>query len=357
MKKNPYSGLPDKQFWKKDPGITKAIQFDPVSPASFKITKEQKIVTAGSCFAQHVARVLTKKGFNHHITENAHPLIHSRIADKNNYGMFSARYGNIYTTRQLKQLLQRAYGEFEPLQSEWPLGDDGTLIDPFRPQIQPGGFRSAAELRTDRAQHFTAIRQAIEEMDVFIFTLGLTECWEDSRDGAIFPLAPGIVGGIYDPEIIKFKNFDEVETYADLKFALDFIRAKNPDVKIILTVSPVPLNATMENRHVFVSTTWSKAVLRIAAEKAHKTLEDCYYFPSYEVITSPHMRGRYYDDSRRDVTQPGVQHVMRLFMRHICATGHGPAAQPIETPAHDRHIKAMSKALDTLCDEAAITND
>ncbi|MBO6669653.1 GSCFA domain-containing protein [Parvibaculum sp.] len=292
--KHPYAGVPDRQIWGKEPGISDGSLLDPVSDAPFRIFRQDRIVTAGSCFAQHLARFVDKAGFNHHVTESAHPVVPANVARKHNYGLFSARYGNIYTARQLRQLLQRAYGEFTPVAAAWRAPDGSGVVDPFRPQIQPGGFLSEAELKADREYHFRCIRRAIEEMDVFVFTLGLTEGWEDSRDGAVFPLAPGVRGGTYDKQLVRFVNFDVGETYADLKLALDFIRKKNPTVKIILTVSPVPLNATYEDRHVLLSSAWSKAVLRIAAERATKEFSDCVYFPSYEIVTSPDLSPKFH---------------------------------------------------------------
>src|SRR6056297_507944 len=103
--KHPYVGLPRYQFWKKEPGIEKHELLDPVSSPPFIVTRDDRIVTAGSCFAQHGARYMSNAGFNHFVTEEAHPIISSDIATRNNYGMFAARYGNIYTARQLKQLL------------------------------------------------------------------------------------------------------------------------------------------------------------------------------------------------------------------------------------------------------------
>ncbi|MGD9916427.1 MAG: GSCFA domain-containing protein [Paenirhodobacter sp.] len=356
--KHPYAGLPDRQFWKKDPGIEDPALLDPVSDVPFKIQQSDKIVTAGSCFAQHVARHMSKSGFNHFITERAHPIIRPAVARKLNYGMFSARYGNVYTARQLLQLLQRAYGQFTPMVQSWRAPRGTGVVDPFRPQIQPGGYLSAAELEVDREQHLRAVRRAIEQMDIFVFTLGLTEGWADRRDGAVYPIAPGVAGGTYDPETVQFVNFDEAETYADLHAALSFIRAKNPKVKIILTVSPVPLNATYEPRHVLVSTTWSKAVLRIAAEKATKTLKDCAYFPSYEIITSPHARGRYYAPDRREITERGVTHVMTLFKKHFTDSEVAPVPRP-KRPVNEarRHMQEMQRKIDVLCDEAAINNE
>ncbi|MDO9527138.1 MAG: GSCFA domain-containing protein, partial [Gemmobacter sp.] len=205
---NPYFGLPNRQFWKNDSGITAPESFDPVSEVPFKIAQTDKVVTAGSCFAQHLASGLVKSGFTHFVTEAAHPMFTEALAAKFNYGAFSARYGNVYTTRQFLQLLQRAYGLFTPIETHWEKSGGPRVVDPFRPQIQPDGFDSLAELQADQAQHFAAIRRAVEECDVFVFTLGLTECWVDTRDGAVFPVAPGVAGGVYDPETVGFRNFD-----------------------------------------------------------------------------------------------------------------------------------------------------
>jgi len=60
------------------------------------------------------------------------------------YGTFSARYGNIYTARQLLQLVERAYGRFTPDEPVWRR-DDGGYGDPFRPRVEPEGFASVAE--------------------------------------------------------------------------------------------------------------------------------------------------------------------------------------------------------------------
>ena len=44
-------------------------------------------------------------------------------------------------------------------------------------------------------------------MDVFIFTLGLTEAWRERESGSVLPVAPGVVAGEYDPNAVKFVNF------------------------------------------------------------------------------------------------------------------------------------------------------
>lgn len=358
---HPYRARPDYQFWRKEPGISVPGAFDPVTGTSFTIAPEDAVVTAGSCFAQHVARFLAASGFNFLVTEKANPVIDPRIAESFNYGLFPARYGNLYTARQLLQLLQRAYGIYRPFCEVWE-GPEGGVVDPFRPQIQPGGFISSEELALDREVHFTAVRQAFEEMDVFVFTLGLTESWQDVRDGAVYPLAPGVAGGEYHPEIHRFHNFTVDETVADMQAAIDFIRFRNPNVRMIVTVSPVPLNATAVDRHVFTSTAYSKAVLRVAAEQICESNEVCDYFPSYEIITAPFVRSEYYAKDCREVRNEGVAHVMGTFLKHYANIREASEAAPTSTSAlikskTETDQEAVEELLQTLCDEEAINND
>jgi hypothetical protein len=356
-KRHPYAGMPDYQFWRKETGIQYPDRFDPVTDHSFTISQNDSIVTAGSCFAQHVARYLLKSGFNLLLTEKAHDIIPIDIAKNYNYGVFSARYGNIYTALQLKQLIQRAFGEFSPIEKSWAYSHD-SFVDPFRPQIHPGGFISETELLADLSVHLSAVKKAFESMDIFVFTLGLTEAWLDQRDGAVFPLAPGVAGGLWDEKKYKFINFDLEQTVSDLQWSIDYLRRINPNVRLLLTVSPVPLNATAVNRHVFVSTTYSKSVLRVAAETICRKYPMCDYFPSYEVITSPFVRGHYYANDCREVIEDGVRHVMHLFLKHYGGLQFNQAVSNESPVANysDDHLERMEEMIKTLCDEESIGN-
>ena len=348
MSDHPYKHLPPHCFWRDAVSQMPLEQIDPVVAPKFQIDRTHRVVTAGSCFAQHVARRLSASGYNHFITEAAHPMV-AYTAPEYGYGMFSARYGNIYTARQLIQLLHRAYGILQPLDDLWP-APDGHVIDPYRPRIQPKGFATRREFTLDRAQHFAAIRRAVEQMDVFVFTLGLTESWMNTLDGTVYPLCPGVAGGEFKNHH-RFVNFSAAEVTADLEQALDFILLRNPTARIIITVSPVPLVATAENRSVIVSTVYSKSVLRVAAEQASANRTNVAYFPSYEIITSPAARGAYFASDLRSVNEAGVSHVMRLFFRHYGSEPADNAYAPTATHAAAAHIRDMEEVARVMCDE------
>jgi hypothetical protein len=300
----------------------------------------------GSCFAQHLARHIARLGLTYYVAECADPAMRASEAAARNFGVFSARYGNVYTVRQASQLFDRAFGGFTPADDVWQ--KDGGFVDAFRPQIEPQPLASIDEVRGSATEHLGYVRDVFTRSHWLVFTLGLTEAWRSRRDGAVYPVAPGVSGGDFDPAQYEFVNFGIDEVRSDLFEFIEKIHGVNPACRVLLTVSPVPLIATYEGRHVWTSTTYSKAVLRIAADEAERRFRQVTYFPSYEVITSPAAGGRYYADDLRQVTDLGVQHVMRLFEEHYL-----PGANERPTIVGEIHDEPWERP-DVVCDEEAI---
>ena len=351
--RSPYEGLPDYQFWRRAIERLPMGDVNPVVNVRFRLSQETRVATAGSCFAQHISRTLRKNGFNYYVAEVGGGLAPEE-AEQRNFGVFSARYGNVYTARQLVQLFDRAYGRFSPVDSNW-LRKDGRMIDPFRPQIEADGFDSVTSVEQSRVEHFAAVREMFEHLDVFVFTLGLTEAWRNRHDGAIFPLAPGVVAGEMLADQYEFVNFGVNEVVADLQGFIDKLTSVNPNAKMILTVSPVPLIATYENQHVLVATTYSKAVLRAAAQEITKRNPLCDYFPSFEIITGNYNKGAYFESDLRSIKPAGVDHVMRLFLAGYAGEvgAQAPTAAKSNSISDDIR-REMARVNEVVCDEEAI---
>ena len=350
----PYTSLPDSSYWRRFTA-GQIDEMDPVTSVKFKINKNDRIMTAGSCFAQNIARYLARSGYNYEVVEKGSEILNESILKEYNYSVFSARYGNIYTTRQLIQLVRRAYGEFQPIEDCWE--EDGEYYDPYRPYIQPGGFASKAEFKLDRKAHFAAIRHIVENFDVFIFTLGLTEMWEDKRDGTVFAACPGCGPGVFDSENYRFVNLTAQEVTDDLQEFVSFCQQKNPKGRIILTVSPVPLIATYTNASVLVATIYSKSVLRVAAQEIIDRHSHVDYFPSYEIFTSHLTGGAYYQADKREVTEMGVHHAMQVFYKHYLRESmekYSPNTQPDKPPKEELEISVNNSISQVVCDEDRI---
>ena len=348
MDHNPYRGLAASQYWRSGVAEVGPGQFDPVTSVKFQITSHDAVSTLGSCFAQHLARHIKDSGLRYMVTE---PLLETEEQTEQAAMMatqFSARYGNIYTTRQALQLLDRANG--------WETADDvwernGRYFDAFRPHVRAGGFATIEELRDARIAHLQAVKRVFTESDVVVFTLGLTEAWMSTMDGAVYPTAPGVIAGSQDNSRHVFQNFSYPEVLSDLLNWCQKVREMNSNVRILLTVSPVPLNATYMPRNVWTSTTYSKAVLRAVAGDVATELSYVDYFPSYEIVTSPQAHGRYFEDDLREVTSVGVKHVIRVFDRHyVLRDGTSDPREPTQVRAASK-IRGGQKVSDVFCDE------
>ena len=100
--------------------------------------------------------------------------------------------------------------------------------------------------------------------------------------------------------------------------------------------------------------TYSKSVLRAAAQEIVEDHDGVFYFPSYEIIMGAPAAARYFAPDMRNVTEEGVAHVMSVFLRHAAdlelpsAGGSAPAAQ------QDATIAAAKEWVEVMCDEAML---
>jgi len=209
----------------------------------------------------------------------------------------------------------------------------GRFHDAQRPGVDPGGLGSPEEVMLHRAYHLGQVRKLFSQADVFVFTLGLTEAWMDRAKTTVYPTAPGTIAGCFDPGRHVFHNFRFNETFDDFVAVRDRLKAINPDMKFLITVSPVPLTATATDEHVEVATSRSKSTLRAVCAELYDAFEDVDYFPSYEIITAQAARGGYFERNLRSVTSEGVGVAMRTFLAAQTGQQAGGSAAAAEDEA------------------------
>jgi GSCFA family len=309
---HPYKSAPKSSFWSRAVA-TDWCPSEVLGSHRLLIQKGDRVVSAGSCFASNLVPYLEKVGLTYLRTEAMHPAFHGLEPEALGYAKFSAAYGNIYTARQLLQLLKRCLKTFSPVEDRWPLSDG--IVDPLRPGLRYCA-RSHREFDLLTAQHLRRTCEAFESADVFVFTLGLTEAWVSRLDGTVFPACPGTVAGSFDPERHEFINFTVPEVLCDLDEFIRLLRQINSDVRLIITVSPVPLVATATGGHVLSASIYSKSVLRVAAEEITKCHTDITYFPAYEIVAGPQAPEAFLEKDKRNVSQVGIATVMSAMLAY-----------------------------------------
>lgn len=339
--KNPYQTYGSEKFWKTGvSAVAKGSPFDRLWQSKFPISDASRIITVGSCFAQHISRWLKANGYHWIEAEPAPSGLTDREASDRGYGVFSFRTGNIYTPALLRQWLALALKEISPIREVFE--EDGRFFDPLRPQLPAGGYDSTQALWADREASLSAIGQVLSQADLFIFTLGLTEAWRHV-DGHVYPACPGTIRGHFNPEEHVFVNHSYQSIREDLEWIVDKLKSVNPSLRFLLTVSPVPLTATATPSHVLTATTYSKSVLRSVAGDLANTHPDIDYFPSYELISSAATRRNFFEDNLRSVRPEGVEFVMRHF-----AAGITPS---VADAAPARPVASIGADEDVICEE------
>lgn len=309
-----------------------------------------RVVSAGSCFASNLVPWLDMAGIEYVRTEQPHPAF-AHLPENLGYRDFSAAYGNMYSVRQFVQLIQRAWKRFKPLEDRWH--EDGKVVDPFRPGLKYPAM-SDGEFDALTAQHLDRVAAALEAATVVVFTLGLTEAWRSRLDGAVFPVAPGVIAGEFDSDRHEFVNFDYESVVGDLRELRGMLNELPQQPRLVLTVSPVPLVATAVSAHVLCSSIYSKSVLRAAAGYAADTLAGIEYFPAYEIVTGPQAPKDFFDTDARTVRPQAIEIVMRAMMGEASAGLGMTPSESVAAPDGVASVRLSNLISEAECEEAML---
>jgi hypothetical protein len=214
--------------------------------AAFQFQRTDKVFTMGSCFAGRVSRVLNERGIN-------------------SFALTLAETVN--TTHANRDFLSYLLDLPTPHTTYW-----------------------TEELEI-RGHEKTAIMKNLQASDLVVYTLGVAPAFFNKTSGAFTP---------HSANAFKTRSFvgDNVyrmtsveENLENLKFIFALLRKVNPKMRLVLSVSPVPLQATFERDSAIISDCVSKSTLRIVAEEFCKNeTANSIYWPSFEMIkwVSPH---------------------------------------------------------------------
>jgi len=246
----------------------------PAFSPSFALPKGGTIFTIGSCFARNVERALKERGFNLpalDVLDNDEDFASVGSKVLNNFGAPSI-------CNEIKWAFEDNTNEeacFMPTGNGYvDLHVDNTLRPAALDKVQ------------QRREALRTAYRSISECDAVIITLGLSEVWFDTKTGYYLNMAPRRSMMREDPDRFELHVLGYEETIANLREAMELIQTNGrKDVRVVLTVSPIPLKATHRDVDVMVANTYSKSVLRTAAEEIALTYDFVDYFPSFESIT------------------------------------------------------------------------
>jgi len=259
------------------------------------ITRQTKIITMGSCFAQELNRWLVQ----------------------NDYTCLPHEWGVVYSPQSIAQIVQYSVDSDrweEPQEPFWKRG--GKYFDPYIKADSHAGpaFRGDTEPAAQTAQrsHRNRSSALLRQAEVVVWALGLTEVWRNRHDHKAYYAVP--FPETYDPERHEFYSLTYQDVIEALDYAITTLRGANPSVKILLSVSPVPLSVSFRD-HLgpYIATQYSKSVLHAATLALVEDHEDVFYMPSYEITRSDPLL--HYQPDGRHVNQDCVSSIMEVFQQ------------------------------------------
>ena len=249
----------------------------PSAKPSFRIARTDKVFTIGSCFARNVEAALTDAGLT--ITSNE--------ADLGPVGDALGQATNLFNKYAIHSILNDLTWALEP--ATYP-GD--AVIYPLGPKdhyadLQLGMAKLDFPLETIRAfrARYLQVMARAAEADVIIITLGYVETWFDTTLGIYLNSAPPQALVKAEPDRFEFRVLSYDDVLSGLRAVYALLRKhRTKPMKMLLTVSPVPLLSTFRDMDVLVANTYSKSVQRAAIDAFLKEAPGVDYFPSYEFV-------------------------------------------------------------------------
>ena len=203
--------------------------FPALPDTGLKISKSTPIASIGSCFAREIKRRLLQRDYNYITEETHHPAaIHA-----------SAAWERVYNTFCLRQIFEYTFEDWNPELRWWISPQSQKVQDPYRRIIL---YDSIEEAGSDFEQHRLHSRRALQQAEVLILTLGLTEIWQDRVDRSVISLPSGpYVNEGGDMNRYEFKVSRYGENLDNLERIHGIMYRHNPECKILVTISPVNL--------------------------------------------------------------------------------------------------------------------
>ncbi len=253
-------------------------------PAQPAIGPSTKVTAFGSCFAANITRWLNRRKYTVLTADEKSEAYVVRLGE------------GMVTTFALRQQFEWGFEGKRPKGELW----HGYSAEAF-------GYDESIRQET---------RDIFDRTDVFILTLGLSEVWYLKETGEVLWRAPP---ASQDQSLYGLRMSTVEDNNQNLRAIYDLIRKYKPDAKIIVTLSPIPLNATFRPISCMTANSASKAILRAAIDEVFREIgqEDIlHYWPSYEIVLD--VFGDRWQSDRRHAKPEILRFIMTLFESVWC---------------------------------------
>lgn len=269
--------------------------------AKFEFGNAASFFTIGSCFARNVENYLLKAG--RALLSQMPPLPNEYFIEDG--AAMRSGYQNVYTPGSMLEIIKMAEGH-EPAAAI--VGENDQYLDLMTSGLHPLPLSEVQKIRSGLVQQYRRLAEA----EVVLITLGYNEAWRHIPSDAYINRTPAHPILRRREKDFEFAILDFAQTLGLLEEAVARLKTLSPKIRIIFTVSPVPLTATFSDRHIYVANQRSKATLLAAAHKLAERHAFVDYFPSYDIVMNSAREVAFIEDGVH-VRPKMVEYIMKNF--------------------------------------------
>jgi hypothetical protein len=230
-----------------------------IKPTEEKIHPHDRITSIGSCFADHIGNRFEEMKMD----------------------ILSNPFGIIYNPISQMKLIKAALNDEEL--------DENHIIENrdiynHLDAHSIFGKKNLIELKEGIREATIKFKEYLETSKVLILTFGTAWVYRYEKTQQIIANCHKLPAQNFEKELLELEDIVK-----EVSETLQFLKKKNPDLRIILTVSPV--------RHIkdgIPENMLSKSILRLATNKIKKAIEKTYYFPAFELMMDDLRDYRFY---------------------------------------------------------------
>lgn len=251
--------------------------------SSLQIEHDHKIVTIGSCFAENIGQKFSDYQFK--ILDNPFGVLYNPVSIYNAVKIISDKKN--FTQDDLI---------FE--QGEWHSFYHHSDFSNHKPDVCLSNINSK----------MIETAKFIADSDEIIITFGTAFVYKFLESGEV-------VSNCHKIAADKFERY-RIGMFEAREFILstvELLKELNPDIKIILTLSPVRhwKDGAVENQI-------SKAILLLAIQEIVDENGSVFYFPSYEIVIDDLRDYRFYDEDLVHPNKIAIDYIWEKFVKCYC---------------------------------------
>ncbi|MFD2569634.1 GSCFA domain-containing protein [Spirosoma soli] len=302
-------------------------EFTPES-LPYRIGLNSQIVTIGSCFAEVIGRRLA----DHKLTVLNNP------------------FGTIFNPVSIARLLTMSLYGTAPDESRYVERDGVWFHYDFHSSLWAN---SRDELRVLLTNGLERVGEAIRKADFLLVTLGSAVVYRHIETDKVVANCHKMPGSLFEKYVYHIDHLQE-----DMMRLLKTLRRANPNLKVLLTVSPV-----RHTRDTLSINQVSKSILRVIAHECSVWNAWVHYFPAYELMIDDLRDYRFYE---ADLIHPNAQAQAYIFEKFVESAfddelrgfvaeweqiSRSLVHRPLygaDSPAHRKFLTKLMKQLETL---------